>query len=463
MFEQISNGLNTTFNKIKGKSQIGEDDIDTAMREIRIALLEADVALPVIKSLTKTIKEKSLGAEVIKSIAPGQMIVKIIHNEIIKILGGIPETDSEEINSLDLIKNIGETKATSQLNLKNSSIIMLVGLQGSGKTTSAAKLALFLRKRYKKNPILISTDIYRPAAQLQLENLAKQIDIASLEIVTNEKPLQIIERAKEKIKQHDVLIIDTAGRLQTDSELMLELQEIKKSCNPDEIILVADSMLGQESVNIAKEFDDSIDISGIILTRVDGDARGGAALSMKYVTGKPIKFVGVGEKISEFDEFYPERAASRILGMGDIISLVEKAGDVIETKEMEQLQKKIENGQLDMNDLLSQLQNIKKIGSFGSIMAMIPGLGKIKDKIGDSINDKMLKKQEAIIQSMTIKERKLPTMINSNRKKRIAAGSGSAVSDVNILLKRFNEMTKMMKKMGKMDPSKIQNMMKLLK
>jgi signal recognition particle subunit SRP54 len=342
---------------------------------------------------------------------------------------------------------------------------MMVGLQGSGKTTSAAKLALFLRKRYGRKPFLMSTDIYRPAAQLQLISLAKQIDVPHLDIISDEKPLAITRRGLEKAKEQksDVIIIDTAGRLQTDDDLMRELEEIKKLSNPTEVILVSDAMLGQEAVNIAQTFSDKIGITGIILTRIDGDSRGGAALSMKYVTNKPIKFVGIGEKVNDFEEFHAERAASRILGMGDIVSLVERASDVIEMEEVESMKKKMETGKIDMNDILKQLQNIKKIGSVSSIIGMIPGLGKIKDKLGDAMNDKVLKKQEAIIQSMTYKERSNPIIINASRKKRIASGSGTAVSDVNVLLKKFFDMQMMFKKMGKMDPKKMQNMLNMFK
>jgi signal recognition particle subunit SRP54 len=474
MFENLSQSLNAIFNKIKGKSHITEADIDVAMREIRISLLEADVALSVIKTLTAKVKEKALGSEVIKSVMPGQMIVKIIHNEITTILGAVADEndaskDSDDNNidiskSLDFIKKMSDKAPTANINLMGPiAVIMLVGLQGSGKTTTAAKLALLLRKRYKKNPLLASTDIYRPAAQLQLESLAKQVNVSCLEIVQDQLPLDITKRAFDTAKSagHDVLIIDTAGRLQTDDALMLELQQIHGITNPREVILVSDAMLGQESINIAQAFNQKLDITGIILTRIDGDTRGGAALSMKFVTGKPIKFVGIGEKISDFEEFHPERVASRILGMGDVVSLVERAADVIEAKEAEKLQKKIEQGKLDMHDILSQLKNLKKIGSVSSILSMIPGLGKMKEKLGDAVSDKMLKKQEAIIQSMTNKERSDPKIINSSRKKRIAKGSGSHVSDVNILLKRYSDMQLMMKKMGKMDQNKIQNMLKI--
>jgi signal recognition particle subunit SRP54 len=446
MFDNLSKGLNAIFSKIKGKAVISEGDLESALREIRIALLEADVALPVIKQFIAEIKDKALGAEVMKSIKPGQMIVKIIHDEIVKILGGVDEKPKLELK--------GEMP-----------VIMMVGLQGSGKTTSAAKLALFLRKRYGRKPFLMSTDIYRPAAQLQLVSLAKQIDAPHLDIISDEKPLAIVKRGLEKAREQksDVIIIDTAGRLQTDDELMKELEEIKKLSNPTEVIFVSDAMLGQEAVNIAQTFSEKIGITGIILTRIDGDSRGGAALSMKYVTNQPIKFVGVGEKVNEFEEFHAERAASRILGMGDIVSLVERASDVIEMEEVESMKKKMETGKIDMNDILKQLQNIKKIGSVSSIIGMIPGLGKIKDKLNDAMNDKVLKRQEAIIQSMTNKERANPIIINASRKKRIAKGSGTAVSDVNVLLKKFFDMQMMFKKMGKMDPKKMQNMLNMFK
>lgn len=452
MFENLSKGLNVIFQKLKGKAIISENDLNEAAREIRIALLEADVALPVIKNLIQRVKEKAIGQEVIKSIQPGQMIVKIIHDEMIEILGGIESDES------------GQKKP--KLNLKSElPVIMFVGLQGAGKTTSVAKLALFLRKRYGRKPFVMSTDIYRPAAQLQLISLAKQIDIPFLNIIENEKPLNITQRglATAEKEKCDVIIIDTAGRLQTNDEMMIELEEIAKISKPSEIMLVADSMLGQEAANIAKVFSDRINITGMILTRIDGDNRGGAALSMKEITNKPIKFIGVGEKINDFEEFHAERAASRILGMGDIVSLVEKASDVIAMEEVESIKVKLETGKIDMNDLLKQLQNIKKIGNVTSIISMIPGLGKLKDKLGDIANENLLKKQEAIIQSMTYKERSFPIIINASRKKRIAAGSGTTVTDVNLLLKKFSDMQMMFKRMGKLDVNKMQGMLKMLK
>jgi signal recognition particle subunit SRP54 len=438
MFENLSSGLNKIFSKLKSRGVITEDHLNEAMREIRIALLEADVSLPVIKQLINSVKEKLLGVEVAKSIQPGQMIVKVIHDEIVNILGGV--NDKPKINP---------------------GVIMFVGLQGSGKTTSAGKLALFIRKKYGKKPFLMSTDIYRPAAQLQLESLAKQIDIPCLNIVSGEMPLDITKRGLKVANemQSDFTIIDTAGRLQTDDDMMNELEKIQNLSNPSEIIFVADSMLGQEAANIAKAFCDRLKVTGIILTRVDGDSRGGAALSMKQITGRDIKFIGVGEKLNDFEEFHPERAASRILGMGDIVSLVERATDVIEMEEAESIKKKLETGKIDMNDILKQLQNVKKIGSISSIIGMIPGLGKLKEKLGDMASEKGLKKQEAIIQSMTYKERANPIIINASRKKRIAKGSGTTVTDVNGLLKKFFDMQKMFKQMGKLDMSKMQKML----
>lgn len=438
MFENLSSGLNKIFSKLKSRGVITEDHLNEAMREIRIALLEADVSLPVIKQLINSVKEKILGVEVAKSIKPGQMIVKVIHDEIVNILGSV--NDKPKINP---------------------GVIMFVGLQGSGKTTSAGKLALFIRKKYGKKPFLMSTDIYRPAAQLQLESLAKQIDIPCLNIVSGEMPLDITKRGLKVANemQWDFTIIDTAGRLQTDDDMMNELEKIQNLSNPSEIIFVADSMLGQEAANIAKAFCDRLKVTGIILTRVDGDSRGGAALSMKQITGRDIKFIGVGEKLNDFEEFHPERAASRILGMGDIVSLVERATDVIEMEEAESIKKKLETGKIDMNDILKQLQNVKKIGSISSIIGMIPGLGKLKEKLGDMASEKGLKKQEAIIQSMTYKERANPIIINASRKKRIAKGSGTTVTDVNGLLKKFFDMQKMFKQMGKLDMSKMQKML----
>ena len=405
------------------------------MREVRIALLEADVALPVVRDFINNVKERAIGQEVVKSISPAQMVIKIVQDNLTAALGA----------------------ATSELNLNVAppAVIMMAGLQGSGKTTSAAKLALFLRKKKGKKILLASLDIYRPAAQKQLEILAKQIEAESLAIVEGEKPEAITMRALEdaRLGGYDVLILDTAGRLHIDYDLMKELQNVKKLAKPIETILVADCLTGQDAVNIAQEFQNQIGITGIILTRVDGDGRGGAALSMRTITGCPIKFIGVGEKVSEFEEFHPERIASRILGMGDIVALVERAAENVDAAEAAKMAQKIKKGSFDLNDLAKQLQTMRKMGGIGSLMGMLPGIGKFKKQIDESggIDERMLIRQESIIYSMTKKERRNPKLLNGSRKRRIAAGAGVEVQELNRLLKQFKGMEAMMKKFSKMD------------
>lgn len=434
MFESLSNNLNKIINKITSRGLLTEEDIDHAMREIRIALLEADVSLSVVKELTNKIKEKAKGEKVLKSISPGQMVVKIVHDELVEVLG-------KEISPINLA-------------IKPPAAIMFVGLQGSGKTTSSAKLALWLKQKMHKNILLASLDTQRPAAKEQLQSLAKQINISSLPIKDKESALDIAKRALAAAKDsiNDVLILDTAGRLHIDEELMNELQEIKKIANPVEIIFVADSMTGQDAVNIAQKFHEALSITSVILTRIDGDSRGGAALSIAHTIGKPIKYVGVGEKMNEFEEFHPNRIASRILGMGDVVSLVEKAAEHIDQEDAKRMAAKIQKGIFDLNDFLSQLKSLKKMGGIGSMLGMIPGLGKLKSAINDAnLNEDMLKYQEAIILSMTIDERKNYKIINGSRRKRIATGSGTSVQEVNRLINQFQEMSNMMKKFGKMD------------
>jgi signal recognition particle subunit SRP54 len=434
MFQSLSNNLSKIIDKITSRGLLTEDDIDLAMREIRVALLEADVALSVVKELTARIKEKAKGEKVLKSISPGQMVVKIVHDELVEILG-------KEVSPINL--------AT-----KPPAVIMFVGLQGSGKTTSSAKLALYLKQKMHKNVLLASLDTQRPAAKEQLQSLAKQLNISSLPIQTNESAINIAKRALNAAKDsiNDVLILDTAGRLHIDEELMQELEEIKALCNPVEIIFVADSMTGQDAVNVAQKFHDSLSFSSIILTRIDGDSRGGAALSIAHITGKPIKYVGVGEKMNEFQEFHPDRIASRILGMGDVVSLVEKAAEHIDQEDAKRMTARIQKGVFDFNDLLSQLKNLKRMGGIGSMLGMIPGLGKIKSALGNAnMDENSLKYQEAIILSMTKEERKNYKVINGSRRKRIASGSGTSVQEVNRLINQLQEMSNMMKKFGKMD------------
>lgn len=434
MFDNLSNKLSDIFKKITSKGYLTEEDITLAMREIRIALLEADVSIEVVKELVNIIKEKALGEKIIASVQPGHMVTKIFQEELTKILG----SENQEIN----------------LKTTPPAIILMVGLQGSGKTTSTAKLANYLTTKHNKKVIMSSLDIYRPAAQKQLEVLASKTKIDSVPIIEEQKPLDIVKRSIEMAKKgvYDVLIFDTAGRLHIDETLMDELKEIEKLSSPVEILLVADSLTGQDAVNIAKNFKAQINLTGIILTRIDGDNRGGAALSMKYVTNCPIKFVGIGEKIEEFEIFYPDRIASRILGKGDIISLVEKAIENVETEDAEKMAKRLKAGKFDFNDLLSQLRNMKKMGGFGKILGMIPGLGQVKNQISNlQLDEKIFKKQEAIILSMTKKERKSPEILNPSRKNRIAKGSGTSIQEVNQVIKQQFQMQKMMKKFKNFD------------
>lgn len=430
MFENLTDKLSQAFSKITSRGVLNEKDIDDAMREIRIALLEADVSLPVVKSFIAQVKTEALGEKVVKSVKPGQMVVKIVHDELVKLLGA----ESTELN----------------FNAPAPVCMMLVGLQGSGKTTTAAKIA----KRLKKNKriLLASLDVYRPAAQEQLAQLGKQIEVDVLPIVAGQKPLEITKRALQTAKTgvYDLLILDTAGRLQIDEALMQEAAEVKKLAEPTETLLVADALIGQEACNVAKEFNEKIGITGLILTRIDGTSRAGAALSMKMVSGAAIKFLGTGEKLDEIEEFHADRIAGRILGQGDVVSLVEKAIENVDHAEAEKMAGKMMSGAFDLNDMLNQMRQMQKIGSMGSILGMIPGLSKFKSQIEESgVCDNLVKKQEAIILSMTKEERAHPSIIKASRKRRIALGSGTDVHDVNVLLKSYEQMSGMMKKMGK--------------
>jgi len=444
MLDNITKNIGKIFDSLSGKKTISEDDLNSVMREIRIALLEADVSLPIAKNFIEQVKQEALGQQVIKSVSAGQMIVKIVHDELVKLLG----SEKSDIN----------------FNSKPPVIIMLVGLQGAGKTTSAAKLALRLKNKNHKKVLLASLDTYRPAAQRQLEILAQKITTDSLQIVAEEKPLQITSRAIEEAKKvgHDVIILDTAGRTAINEELMQELVAIKNLSNPHEILLTVDSLIGQDAINIANIFHEKLALTGIILTRLDGDGRGGVALTMKAATNCPIKFIGVGEKVEEFEEFDPKRIASRIIGMGDVVSLVEKAQEVFDQNEMEKAAKKMQKGQFDFDDLLLQIRNTKKMGGVASIVKFLPGAGKIRDaldKMGDVESE--LKRQEAIILSMTKKERKNPEslILSSSRKRRIAAGAGSTIQEINRLLKKYKQMQKMMGKFGKIDKKALAEMM----
>ncbi len=432
MFEALSNKLTTVFNKITSRGVLSEDDINTAMREIRIALLEADVSLSVVKDFIAHVKEQALGEKVVRSIQPGQMVVKIVHDELLKLLS----SDNTTLN----------------LNAPAPVCVLMVGLQGSGKTTTSAKIAKRLSAKQKKKVLLVSLDIYRPAAQEQLAQLATQINGTSLPIIKGEKPAATTKRALDFAKKggFDVIILDSAGRLHIDQELMEEVKDVKKIANPTEVLLVADAMIGQDACNVAKEFNDQVGITGLVLTRIDGSSRAGAALSMKMVAGVPIKFLGIGEKLDEIEEFYADRLAGRILGQGDVVSLVEKAIDNINKEDAEKLAQKMMKGVFNLEDMLTQLRQIQKIGSLGGIMGMLPGLSKFSAQVEAAGGDKIIKKQEAIILSMTIKERRNPDIIKASRKKRIAAGAGVEVHEVNKLLKSFEQMSTMMKQMGKL-------------
>ena len=439
MFALLGENLTKIFDKIKRKGSISESDLSDALRKIRITMLEADVALEVTKDFINNIKQKALGAEVLKSITPGQMVVKIVHDEL--------------VNTLQVENN--------KINLKTTppAIIMLVGLQGVGKTTTTAKLAVYLRKKHKKKVLLASLDTYRPAAQKQLEILGKQVSIETLPIIEGQTPVEIVERAINEGKLFDVIILDTAGRLHTDEKLINEIIKIKKFAKPIESLLVVDSMAGQDAVNSAKQFHDAVNLSGLILTRIDADSRGGAALSVKHITGCPIKFIGNGERISDFEEFHPERIASRILGMGDVVSLVERAADIVNKEEVEQLTNKMRKGNFDMEDLRKQLKNLKKMGSISSLIGMLPGLKSIKAKLDvNKLDSSIIVRQEAIIGSMTKKEKMFPKLMNASRKNRVAKGSGTSVQDINKLLRQFFEMQKMIKKVGNLDEKNLRRL-----
>ena len=433
MFSSLSNKFGDIFTRLRKRGSLTEADIDAVMREVRIALLEADVALPVVKDFITSLKAKAVGAQVIQSVSPAQMVVKLVNDHIAELLG----SENAAIN----------LAATPPV------VIMMVGLQGSGKTTSTGKLGLRLKNKHNKKVLVASLDVYRPAAQQQLEQVAKKADLTSLPIVEGEKPLQITERALKmaRLEGYDVLLLDTAGRLHIDTELMEELKAVKTLANPLETMLVADSLTGQDAVTIAKTFHEQIGVTGIILTRIDGDGRGGAALSMRAVTGQPIKFMGVGEKIDEFEEFHPARIASRILDMGDIVSLVEKAAENVSQAEAEAMATKMMQGNFDFNDMLDQMRKMKKMGGISSMMKMLPGMGAMREKLeGANIDENALVRQEAIILSMTKKERQFPKLLNGSRRARIAAGAGVQVQDVNRVIKQQLQMQDMMKKMKKM-------------
>ena len=435
MFENLTNKFEEIFSSLKKAPSLNETQVDEGLRRIRQALLEADVALPVAKELIKNIKPKAIGQEIIRSTTPGQMIVKVVFDEIVKILG--------------------DTKSELNLNVVPPACLMLVGLQGSGKTTTAAKLAKYLEKKNKKKSLMVSLDVYRPAAQEQLNILGEKNSIQTLPIVKDQLPPDIVKRALNaaSLSGADTIIFDTAGRTQIDLSMMNEIKEIKSLANPIETILVADSLTGQVAVNVAQEFKKAVDLTGIILTRVDGDGRGGAALSMKFATNTPIKFMGVGEKVEQLDVFHPDRIANRILGMGDVVSLVEKASQGLDQENIRKTEENLKAGSFSMEDYLSQLRQMKKMGGMEGVLSMLPGVSKIKKQMDNAnIDENIIKINEAIILSMTKEERLSPKTINASRKKRISSGSGADSATINKLLKQFKMMTNMMKKMSKRDP-----------
>jgi signal recognition particle subunit SRP54 len=437
MFEALSTRLNGVFDKLRRRGSLSETDVNEALREVRIALLEADVALPVARDLINRVRERAVGVEVIRSVSPAQQVIKIVHDALVEALGG---GEGAEAPGLDL-------------NAPAPVPVLMVGLQGSGKTTTSGKIALRLRSREKRKVLLASLDVQRPAAQLQLQTLAGQAGVTSLPIIPGQTPLEIAARAMDTARRelYDVVILDTAGRLSIDDALMEEVAAVKAATKPHQTLLVVDAMTGQDAVNTARNFQERVGVNGIVMTRVDGDARGGAALSMRAVTGAPIRLLGAGEKLDALEDFHPSRIAGRILGMGDIVSLVERAAETIDRDEAEKLAAKMQKGQFDLEDFAAQLKQVGKMGNLSGILGMLPGMGAMKDKIANAkIDDKMIGRQAAIISSMTRKERKNPDIIKASRKKRIAAGAGVTVQDVNRLLKQFDDMSAMMKRMNKL-------------
>ncbi|MBR6906536.1 MAG: signal recognition particle protein [Selenomonadaceae bacterium] len=438
IFESLSDRLQETFKKLRGHGKLTEDDVNEAMRDVRMALLEADVNFKVVKNFIMTIKERAIGQEILETLTPAQVVIKIVDEELTNLMGG--------------------TQSRINMSPQPPTVIMMVGLQGAGKTTSAGKLGLSLRKQGKR-PVLVAADIYRPAAIKQLQVVGENLGIPVFAMEECKDAVKIARESLQYAQAHanDVIIVDTAGRLQIDEKLMQELKDIKSSVKPHEILLVVDAMTGQEAVNVAETFNNDLGLDGVVLTKLDGDARGGAALSIKAVTGCPIKFIGMGEKLEALEPFYPDRMASRILGMGDVLSLIEKAQTTFDLEEAKRMEKKLRKDEFTLDDFLSQMQQVKKLGSLDQILGMIPGMGDLKKKLGDQeldLNGKEMRQIEAIITSMTPQERSDITIINGSRRKRIAKGSGTRVQDVNKLLKQFGEMRKMMKKMKKMQKGK---------
>ena len=428
-FEGLGERLQATMDRIKGKGKVTESDVKVMMREVRLALLEADVNFKVVKQFINDVKERALGQDVMQSLTPGQQVIKIVQEELTALMGG----ENQKLN----------------LAQKPPTVIMMVGLQGAGKTTTAGKLALYLRKQFNKKPLLVAGDIYRPAAIDQLETVGKQLDIPVFSLGDQVKPEEIAERALKYAKEEhlDTVIVDTAGRLHVDEVLMNELKNVKEITEPDEIMLVVDSMTGQDAVNVAESFNDLLDITGVTLTKLDGDTRGGAALSIRSVTEKPIKFIGVSEKMDGLEAFHPERMASRILGMGDVLSIIEKAQSNIDEEEQKALEKKLKNSSFTLDDFLSQMDQVKTLGPLDELLKMMPGANKIKRLDKMQFSGKEIDHVQAIIRSMTLEEREHPEKLNASRKKRIAKGSGRSLQEINRLLKQFNDMKKMMKQM----------------
>jgi len=442
MFDSLSDKLANAFKKFKNKGKLTEADVKEGMREIKLALLEADVNFKVVREFVKTVSERAVGTEVLESLVPAQQIVKIVNDELINLMG--------------------TSQAKLEISPKPPTVVMMVGLQGAGKTTHSAKLAGMYKKQGKR-PLLVACDVYRPAAIKQLEVVGAQLDIPVFSMGDSVSPVEIAKAALVHANKHghDMVFLDTAGRLHVDEELMTELSNIRQAANPTEILLVIDAMLGQDAVNVASSFNDLLDITGVVLTKMDGDTRGGAALSVRHVTGKPIKFVGMGEKLDQIEPFYPDRMASRILGMGDVLSLIEKAQQSIDDKKMEEMERKLREASFDLNDFLDQFRQVKEMGSIEQLVGMLPGVkpGALKDA---KIDEKALGRTEAIILAMTKKEREKPDIINASRKKRIAAGSGTSVEEVNRLLRQFEQMNKMFKQLGGMTgKGKRRNKMKI--
>jgi signal recognition particle subunit SRP54 len=435
MFEKLSERLSGVFDKLTRRGALSEADVDEALREVRVALLEADVALPVVKDFIDRVREGAVGEKVIKSVTPGQMVVKLVHDELIRTLSA------------------GETQEPGiSLNAPAPVAILMLGLQGSGKTTTTAKIAKRLTEKQNKKVLMASLDVRRPAAQQQLAILGEQTMVRTLPIVPGEPPVAIAKRAMQmgKLEGFDVVLLDTAGRLAIDEELMAEVAAVSAAVNPHESLLVADAMTGQDAVIVAKSFKEKVGVTGIVLTRIDGDARGGAALSMRQIAGAPIKLLGTGEKLDALEDFHADRLAGRILGMGDIVSLVEKAIETTEAEEAERLAKKMQKGQFDLDDMASQLKQLQKMGGLAGVMGMLPGIGKMQKQLEGKVDEKHVKRSLAIISSMTPKERRNPDLIKASRKNRVAKGSGTSVQEINKLLKQHMEMSRMLKQVSKL-------------